>query len=956
MQGGPGTGKTWVLRERFARRVESGADPDRVVFVAGSRPARDATKAWLLERLPGSSQDLQVLTMHGLANRVLRISSQARGQDPPEVLTALDQFARVREMLTEQDPQDWPAYGSMLGLEGFADELRQFLRRAQEALLTPEDIEVAAAARGLTGWAELARFLGQYREAMTADNVVDFASMVARAAAEAAELPPLLDEVLVDDYQDVTLASERLLLAVRARSLVVAADPGGHVFSFQGTSSLPLERFTEMFSAPGGSPGSCVELTTQHRSPAGIQITAWVAPDPADEYAAIARELRRSHVEDDVPWSEMAVVVRRQSTGLAGLLRALEDAGIPRSMPERALALSAEAATRPYVLALRWLVADPPRRAELIEQLLTSDAVGLSPAGARGLLRAATGSGGPGVEADVSAVFTPPTEALESLDPAEAEAVRVAGDALTRAGALLDDAAAAFRVLWEDLPCSHRLVARAERDPESAHELDTVVALADLVTEVEVLGQGDRSIEAFLDALDARENGPGRSAWERGRADAVRVLTAHGTIGREFDLVVVAGAAEGNFPSLSRPEPMFDLDVLERVVTNADRAGQRLADERRLFGVVLGRARRRVVLACSDPAWDEDAPPPAGSRFVAERALTWVLAPAGCSEEPVSVAEATAAWRRRLADPAEPAPERLAALEGLIASGTDPATWWFRHDWTDTGQPLHETLRVSYSRLSNLEDCELRHVLSDELGLGVRGGYHAWVGHLVHTIAEDAEQGVVEKQPRALAEAVDARWRPQEFPSRAVSEAFRQRARMHMIRNWFETYGATPALATEEGFSFEIEGATVVGFIDRIGPAPDGRGTVITDFKTGKADRAGPAEDNLQLGIYYLAVQEAPELAEYQPVRSVELAFLRGHWRDDSIEFRRWEVSEGSEDEYQRRVREKLAELIRRKRAVDEAGEYRPNPLANCMFCEFKSLCSLYPEGQPVFPLEEVRA
>ena len=49
----PGTGKTAVLRERFARLLEGGADPERVALVVGSRRARDEAREALLARLPG---------------------------------------------------------------------------------------------------------------------------------------------------------------------------------------------------------------------------------------------------------------------------------------------------------------------------------------------------------------------------------------------------------------------------------------------------------------------------------------------------------------------------------------------------------------------------------------------------------------------------------------------------------------------------------------------------------------------------------------------------------------------------------------------------------------------------------------------------------------------------------------------------------------------------------------
>jgi hypothetical protein len=48
-------------------------------------------------------------------------------------------------------------------------------------------------------------------------------------------------------------------------------------------------------------------------------------------------------------------------------------------------------------------------------------------------------------------------------------------------------------------------------------------------------------------------------------------------------------------------------------------------------------------------------------------------------------------------------------------------------------------------------------------------------------------------------------------------------------------------------------------------------------------------------------------------------------------------------------VREALAWLIAQKRELNETEVYRPNPTANCFWCDFKSLCPLFPEGQPVF-------
>src|SRR5213592_4142987 len=367
--GGAGTGKTAVLRERFARLIEAGAEPERVALVVGSRRARDDARATLLARLHVSLPGLRVLTFHGLALALLK----EREGEPPEVLSAPEQFAKVRELLLAQDVRAWPAYGGLLALRGFADEVRQLLSRMQESLRTPEELSSAAAAAGLGGWEELARFAAEFLGVLDAANQVDFAGLLQRAALAATEGPPLFDHILVDDYQDTTLAAEAILRGLAAPDLIVAADPDAHVFSFQGTTRLPLDRFaTEAF--PGAER---IRLTTRHRSVSEPSVEAWIAPHTSEEHAAVARELRRLHVEEGVAWSDLAVVVRRQGAHVGNLLRALDDAQVPRVVPEGRLSLGAAPSTHPYVLALRWLVAGGPERDELVEPLLTSDVIGL---------------------------------------------------------------------------------------------------------------------------------------------------------------------------------------------------------------------------------------------------------------------------------------------------------------------------------------------------------------------------------------------------------------------------------------------------------------------------------------------------------------------------------------------------------------------------------------------------
>src|SRR6266511_3559148 len=113
--GGPGTGKTAVLRERFARLIELGADPERVVMVVLSRRAVRDGRDQLIRRLGRSVADLPVVTVHGYAFRLLaRRFRDLDYAEPPQVLSAPEQYAVVRELLLGDDAGDWPAHGSLL--------------------------------------------------------------------------------------------------------------------------------------------------------------------------------------------------------------------------------------------------------------------------------------------------------------------------------------------------------------------------------------------------------------------------------------------------------------------------------------------------------------------------------------------------------------------------------------------------------------------------------------------------------------------------------------------------------------------------------------------------------------------------------------------------------------------------------------------------------------------------
>ncbi|WP_084458621.1 ATP-dependent helicase [Nocardia caishijiensis] len=115
--------------------------------------------------------------------------------------------------------------------------------------------------------------------------------------------------------------------------------------------------------------GRSEPLATDGGSPQGTEDGAGPPPDdessvrvrmlstPAKEAALIADHLRRAHLTDGVPWSDMAVIVRSVPLSLAPLRRALLAAGVPVRRPAVAEPLARRRGAAWMVLALRVLLA-----------------------------------------------------------------------------------------------------------------------------------------------------------------------------------------------------------------------------------------------------------------------------------------------------------------------------------------------------------------------------------------------------------------------------------------------------------------------------------------------------------------------------------------------------------------------------------------------------------------------
>ena len=154
-------------------------------------------------------------------------------------------------------------------------------------------------------------------------------------------------------------------------------------------------------------------------------------------------------------------------------------------------------------------------------------------------------------------------------------------------------------------------------------------------------------------------------------AESVAVISAHAAVGREWDVVAVAGVADGLWPSLrSRGSvlatgPLIDLldGVHPDAVDTVARGSVALADERRLLLVACTRARRTLMLSAVD---DGDTSSP--SRFLLEIADA-LGASTVAGEVPVPTDGDLAEDHVPSADlPLDPGVDRVLSLPSLVAA------------------------------------------------------------------------------------------------------------------------------------------------------------------------------------------------------------------------------------------------------------------------------------------------
>lgn len=365
---GPGTGKTRTLVHRIRHLLQTGVLPGSILALTFSNKAAEEMRERLSAMDAEAAIEMWVGTFHAFGLELISKWPGRSGRSSDvRILDQAGSLALLEENLTKLPLHYYqnlyePAYELVHALRAISrckDELispsayRAEAEAALAAATTDEEHENAEKAL------EVAAIYEIYEQALRDTDAVDFGDLVLLSrqlldnnADVRTHIHSRFRYVLVDEYQDVNLASARLLRATcgAGTDVWVVADQRQSIYRFRGAapsnvsrfepefggtrhsleynyrSFAPVVRAFEKFSASMGDNGAMTGSWTAHRGEGG-EVCLTVAPSLAAEGEAIREKIEELRA-NGVPYRDQAILARSHLT-LARITGVLEALGVP---------------------------------------------------------------------------------------------------------------------------------------------------------------------------------------------------------------------------------------------------------------------------------------------------------------------------------------------------------------------------------------------------------------------------------------------------------------------------------------------------------------------------------------------------------------------------------------------------------------------------------------------------
>jgi DNA helicase-2/ATP-dependent DNA helicase PcrA len=896
--------------------------------------------------------------------------------------------------------------------------------------------------RTLNDRPEIARVVEAYVDKKRELARIDFGDQIRFAYRVVTERPEVANAlrtrwpvVLLDEYQDTNIAQREMMRAIypEGSSITVVGDPDQAIYAWRGATLYNILRFPQHFKSNAGGAAMLPlqrsfrsgrrileaadaligavpadrrggEKVLEHHPPTGEgDVRCDLLESDADEATLLAAEIKDLTTNGGgpdgtkVPCGEIAVLCRKRRL-FGGIHEALRREGIPVEVVGLGGLLTVPEVVD--LLACLRMVANPADNISFARiamgprwRIHFRDMAVLARWAAERTHEFRTAL----TERDASEEEVDPgeerfslSEALVHLDEIEGLSdaarqrlarIREEIESL-RAAARGATLAEAIEQVLTDTGIEDEL--RAAGTPTAAAALANLGSFIDRANSFAPL-EGEASIPAFLEYLEAAESVEDLEAAQPQLDDSVKLMTVHQAKGLEFDVVFIPGAAKDIFPDAKvtdnplqssselpfsvrddRDElPEFDIGVPLTKFQEAlkDRA---MEDERRLAYVALTRARKRLHVTAAHwyTAERERKTPNGPGRFFEELA-GWPASDERESRGPLpSVSVGTYAecpeenpLRGELARRAQAWPgESDVRADDVFPEGARVMVERLREDESemdvvDAGhdidrsdvdrarEPIAQQLQIvtappsppavddrltslSVSSLVQLARCPKQFYWTVVRPLPRRPSSNARRGHEIHRWIEIESMG----QQRLGDPEDPPDLSPEELAERAEGIARVGPTDADLKRSFKESrFAVMRPRSVEQPFVIALQGGYLVrGRIDAIFEHDDGSWEIV-DYKTGREPDAADDTARLQLGVYALAAQK---IWGVDPSQLRVTYFYLATGRADTVEATELTTDEATIGRMFERV---------------EGQELDPTPGSMCHYCDFLRFCK---EGQ----------
>ena len=913
--GQAGSGKTSTLIAAIANRIAAGEDPNKILALTYGRQAASKLRDQIASANPTAHTVAEPIarTFHSIAFMILNdpINLESSADKKYVLLSGAEQDAQIRQLLeldaANPAQSNWPQdLIPALTTKGFAKELREFIGRATERGSSPAELSKFAKKYDQKYWPAICQFWDRYQNAMAlrdattthSFNRVDPSEIVVLAVDKLESNQRLLEKyqklfqiIYVDEFQESDRAQRKLLQLLSGPELVIFADPDSAVGRFRGADPDNLISDLEQF-------GIKKKITLDKRlRPIASQQVALLS-SASEEANFIAHQFRSAHLISNMPWSQMAVIVRSPGPQITALQRAFAMNSIPVEIDAQAASLGDNPAIKPIItvaqIALGQLKITSSNWDE-IELLLKSEFAGADAISIRQMriaLSKAQKHNPPKSSTDLIldhlTCLTPdlPWEELTSLKRIN-DLIKEAKKALSKSSDISD-------LLWSiwsngknyegeliSRVWQQTALAGGNRGMIADQNLDAVITLFEVARRFsERLPEAKPSL--FIDQLLGEKILADTITTTAQRGEVVQVMTVHSAKGLEWELVALAGMQEGSWPNLKQRGSLLGserlVEIFRHGISNIEQldaisAAGLMQDEKRLLNVALTRASKQLFVTAIT---QEDTQPSSYFEKLAPQEIQLQQSQRSITQP------ALVAALRRIATVSDKEDSQFAAraLKTLASNGVKVADpkHWVGVKPVSTDLPVispQEQLRISPSSLESFTECGLKWMLEQSGGRDADSTAQV-LGSAIHVIAAQLKD-----QPTLTLDELEGKlkgaWSLIDMNQGWIKD-YEYRRAASMLKKFYGWHveNKNQLIGVEEKFEFKLGSAIVSGSIDRVELTNEGK-YYIVDLKTGATPISyEDAQQNKQLQSYQLAVVNDgfKNKLEHQEVSGAELIFV----------------------------------------------------------------------------------